>query len=426
MVEFRKIAIILALAALMTAILTLPIAAQVTSQNSIPNTLSQYTDFTTLNKALGAAGLGNYLSGKGPYTFFAPTNAAFNQFTPGTLNALFSDTQKIGDILQYHIVPGKLSISDLANTGSVKTIDGRTLPVSVQNGYLMVGGARVITTGISCSNGVIYPVDSLILPPATSAPGGKPVAGPAFTPQQYAPPQPTASQPVAQPPAPRGGPGLLKTIGITLGIILLGIILVGLFLLWLFIKFIKGIFRGPRPGRQPGPPSGYTAPPPSRPETGKDVYEPTTFGSTAPAGTPTIRDEGPYISGGTLAQEPIGTSVSTGTGGITFDESAVNELKQMDRSRLASIHQYIVGSYNNFKDMLDLVRDAHIDLKDIKDNNAVKRFMDRYHLSPFNSNTLELALERNATIYTKDSMLLEIYRAAGAKAEDLRRLLAGS
>ena len=100
-------------------------------------------------------------------------------------------------------------------------------------------------------------------------------------------------------------------------------------------------------------------------------------------------------------------------------------LRQMDRSRLAGLQQYIIGSYNNFKDMLDLVRDAHIDLQDIKDNNAVRRFMDRYHLSPFNSNTLELALERNATIYTRDTTLMDIYRRAGAKAEDLRRLMAG-
>ncbi len=185
------------------------------------------------------------------------------------------------------------------------------------------------------------------------------------------------------------------------------------------MRFMRRIFRGPQPRRQP-PVAG----PPAR--AGKDVYEPATFGSAAPPGGGTIRDEGPYVATGGATQAPAGTPLTASTGGITFDESAVNELKQMDVSRLARLQQYIIGSYNNFKDMLDLVRDAHIDLQDIRDNNAVRRFMDQYHLSPFNSNTLELALERNATIYTRDTTLMDIYRRAGAKAEDLRRLLAGS
>ncbi len=420
MVDFKKLAILLAMVGLLTGTLTLPVAAQATAQSSIPDTLAQYTDFTTLVKGLNAAGMGNLLYSKGPYTFFAPTNAAFNKFTPGTLNAVFSDKQKVGDILQYHVVPGKLSISDLANARSVTTIDGRTLPVSVQNGYLTVGGARVITRGIDASNGIIYPVDNVIIPP-TSA-GVAPAAAPAaYTPQQYssqqyAPPAATVNPPAAQPPAPRRGPGILGTLGIILLVVILG----ALFLLWLFMRFIRGIFRGPR--RQPQPVGGpsYRA----EPERG-GVYEPATFGSASPGGG-TIRDEGPYVAPGEATQAPAGTPLTAGTGGITFDESAVDELKQMDVSRLARLQQYIIGSYNNFKDMLDLVRDAHIDLQDIRDNNAVRRFMDQYHLSPFNSNTLELALERNATIYTRDTTLMDIYRRAGAKAEDLRRLLAGS
>ncbi len=229
MVNFKKITIILAMVCLLTGTLTLPVAAQTTSQSSIPDTLAQYTDFTTLVKGLNAAEMGSLLNSKGPYTFFAPTNAAFDKFTPGTLSAVFSDKQKIGDILQYHIVPGKLSVSDLANARSVRTIDGRTLPVSVQNGYLTVGGARVITRGIDATNGIIYPVDNVILPPtsAVAAPANVPVA---YTPQQYssqqyAPPAATVNPPAAQPPAPRRGLGILGT----LGLVLLVIVLAGLF-----------------------------------------------------------------------------------------------------------------------------------------------------------------------------------------------------
>jgi hypothetical protein len=98
----------------------------------------------------------------------------------------------------------------------------------------------------------------------------------------------------------------------------------------------------------------------------------------------------------------------------------------MDKSRLAGLRQYVIGSYNNFRDKLDLARDAHIDLQEVRDDNAVRGLMDRYRLSPFNSNTLELALEKDATIYTKDPALMGIYRAAGARVEDLRKLLPGA
>jgi len=346
--------------------------------------------------------MGGYLSGKGPYTLFAPTNDAFNKFTPNTINAIFSDRPQVSNILQYHVVPGKLTIADLASISSVRTIDGRTLPVSVQNGYLMVGGARVITRGIDCTNGVIYPVDNVIIPP-TSVVAGAPITPAVQT-------QPAVPQPTVAAPAPRRGISLSGILLLILGVIILG----GLFLLWLFMRLVKRIFRGPQRARQPPTRAAYTEPySGARTEPGQGVYEPATFG----AGGGAVKDTGPYLASG---------GAGAAAEGITFDESAVNEIGQIDRSRLADLHQYIIGSYNSFKDRLDLVRDAHIDLQEIKDNNAVSRFMERYHLSPFNSSTLELALERNATIYTKDRMLLDIYRAAGAKAEDIRRLLAGS
>ena len=76
--------------------------------------------------------------------------------------------------------------------------------------------------------------------------------------------------------------------------------------------------------------------------------------------------------------------------------------------------------------MPDLARDAQIDLLEVRDNNAGRRFMQKYGMSQFNSTTLELAIEKNATIYSKDSRLMDIYRAAGAKVGDVRRLLSGA
>jgi uncharacterized surface protein with fasciclin (FAS1) repeats len=379
--------------------------AQVVSQNNIANTMSGYQDLSTLIKAINAAGIGNVLNDKGPYTLFAPTDTAFSQFTPNTLSLLMQDKQKLGDVLMYHIVPGKVTISDLASARALKTIDGRTLPVTVHDGYVDVGGARVINKGVECTNGIIYPVDGVIIPPVSAQ--GAPILMPqqAKQPAAYQPPPPPASTPFVQPPPAKRGIGALGILLLVLGALILG----GLLLLWLFMRFVRRLFGGrPRPGYQQPSQPGYTRPAPG------DIKEPAQFGTGG-----TMRDEGPYIATGPATTAAVSNA-------ITFDESAIEQLSRMDKSSLAGIKQYIIGSYNNFRDRLDLVKDAHIDLQEIRDNNAVKRLMDRYRLSQFNSNTLELALERNATIYTIDPILMRIYQAAGARVEDLRKLIAGA
>ena len=119
--------------------------------------------FNTLVKAVQAAGLVDTLKGKGPYTVFAPTDAAFAKLPPGTLEALLKDKQKLTQILTYHVVPGKIVAADV-KPGAVKTVEGQNLTVTLKGGNVMVNDAKVTTTDIMTSNGVIHVIDTVVLP----------------------------------------------------------------------------------------------------------------------------------------------------------------------------------------------------------------------------------------------------------------------
>lgn len=119
--------------------------------------------FKTLVKAVQAAGLADTLKGPGPFTVFAPTDAAFAKLPAGTLDALLKDKKKLAQILTYHVVPGKVMAADV-KPGDVKTVEGQNLMVSVQGGNVMVNDAKVTRTDIAASNGVIHVIDSVVLP----------------------------------------------------------------------------------------------------------------------------------------------------------------------------------------------------------------------------------------------------------------------
>jgi uncharacterized surface protein with fasciclin (FAS1) repeats len=119
--------------------------------------------FKTLVKAVQAAGLVDTLKGPGPFTVFAPTDAAFAKLPAGTLDALLKDKKKLAQILTYHVVPGKVMAADV-KPGDVKTVEGQNLMVSVQGGNVMVNDAKVTRTDIAASNGVIHVIDSVVLP----------------------------------------------------------------------------------------------------------------------------------------------------------------------------------------------------------------------------------------------------------------------
>ena len=124
--------------------------------------------FTTLAKALQAAGLVETLKGSGPFTVFAPTDEAFAKLPAGALEDLLKpeNKAKLTAVLTYHVGPGKVMASQVTGLDSAKTVNGQLLPVAVKDGVVTVGGAKVVKTDIAASNGVIHVIDSVVLPPA--------------------------------------------------------------------------------------------------------------------------------------------------------------------------------------------------------------------------------------------------------------------
>lgn len=119
--------------------------------------------FSTLVKALQAAGLVETLQGKGPFTVFAPTNEAFARLPPGALDALLKDKARLTAVLTYHVVPGRFPAAAVAKAGSLRTVQGGDLTVSAGKA-VKVEGAQVIATDIAASNGIIHVIDTVVLP----------------------------------------------------------------------------------------------------------------------------------------------------------------------------------------------------------------------------------------------------------------------
>ena len=119
-------------------------------------------DFKTLATALAAAGLVDTLKGKGPFTVFAPTDAAFAKIPKADLDALLKDKAKLTAVLTYHVVAGKVMAADV-KAGKVKTVQGSELTISTTGG-VMVDAAKVTATDIVADNGVIHVIDSVIMP----------------------------------------------------------------------------------------------------------------------------------------------------------------------------------------------------------------------------------------------------------------------
>ena len=133
---------------------------------SIVAIASSNEDFKTLTAALKAADLVETLQGDGPFTVFAPTDAAFAKLPAGTLENLLKPENKaqLAGILTYHVVAGKVTAADVVKLKSAKTVNGKEARITVQEGKVMVDGATVTTTDITASNGVIHVIDSVILP----------------------------------------------------------------------------------------------------------------------------------------------------------------------------------------------------------------------------------------------------------------------
>lgn len=120
--------------------------------------------FDTLVAAVKAAGLVDTLKGSGPFTVFAPTDAAFAKLPPGTLEALLKDPAKLKDILLFHVVSGKVMAADVVKLKGAKTVEGASVMVMANGSAVMIDNANVTKTDIVCDNGVIHVIDTVILP----------------------------------------------------------------------------------------------------------------------------------------------------------------------------------------------------------------------------------------------------------------------
>ncbi len=137
------------------------------TEKNIVETAIEAGKFNTLAKALGAAGLVNTLTGKGPFTVFAPTDKAFSKLPAGTVEALLKPENKdrLTAILTYHVVPGAVKAADVVKLDEAKTVNGRNVMIKTRGGSVMINGAKVTSADIAASNGVIHVIDEVIIPP---------------------------------------------------------------------------------------------------------------------------------------------------------------------------------------------------------------------------------------------------------------------
>ncbi len=155
-------------------------AAKSAGASDIVATAVSAGQFNTLVAAVKAAGLVDALQGKGPFTVFAPTDAAFAKLPAGTVEGLLKDPKALANILLYHVVPGAVKAEAVKDGLTVKTLQGSPVTFKVADGKVMIDGANIVATDVMASNGVIHVIDSVILPPAQTAASAQAVA-PAVT-----------------------------------------------------------------------------------------------------------------------------------------------------------------------------------------------------------------------------------------------------
>ncbi|CAI3802006.1 fasciclin domain-containing protein [Rheinheimera sp. MM224] len=148
----------------LSAALVVSAASYAAAKADIVDTAVAAGSFNTLVTAVKAADLVDTLKGAGPFTVFAPNDAAFAKIPAADLQALLKDKAALGKVLTYHVVAGKVMAADVVKLTSAKTVQGQELKIAVKDGVVYVDGAKVISTDIETSNGVIHVIDSVVLP----------------------------------------------------------------------------------------------------------------------------------------------------------------------------------------------------------------------------------------------------------------------
>jgi uncharacterized surface protein with fasciclin (FAS1) repeats len=134
------------------------------AKGNIVETAVAAGNFTTLVSLVKQAGLAETLSGKGPYTVFAPTDAAFKKVPKKTLNALGKDKAKLKSVLLYHVAAGRLTAKRVVKRSSIETLNGKRVRVHVRGDNVFVNKAKVVTADVRASNGTIHAINRVLIP----------------------------------------------------------------------------------------------------------------------------------------------------------------------------------------------------------------------------------------------------------------------
>lgn len=140
------------------------IAAKPVTAADLVDTAEHSATSKTFLAAAKAAGMTQTLKNNGPYTIFLPTDSAFKQLPPDTMDSLMKDKKKLAQVLAYHVVPGRITVADV-KPGEVKTMEGEPLKLASDNGKVTINDeANVIQSDVMADNGVIHEIDKVILP----------------------------------------------------------------------------------------------------------------------------------------------------------------------------------------------------------------------------------------------------------------------
>jgi uncharacterized surface protein with fasciclin (FAS1) repeats len=140
--------------------------ARTREDQNIVQTAIAAGQFKTLAKLLNRAGLAGALQQPGPYTVFAPTDAAFKKVPKKTLNMLLRNKAKLKAVLLYHVVSGNVAAADVVKLSSAKTLNGKSVRIRVSGTNVFVNGAKVTMPDVMASNGVIHVINRVLIPPA--------------------------------------------------------------------------------------------------------------------------------------------------------------------------------------------------------------------------------------------------------------------
>jgi uncharacterized surface protein with fasciclin (FAS1) repeats len=133
-------------------------------KSNIVETAVAAGNFTTLVSLVKQAGLAETLSAPGPYTVFAPTDAAFSKVPKKTLKALGKDKAKLKAVLLYHVAEGRLAAKRVVKRTSIKTLNGASLRVRVARDNVFVNKSKVVTADVRTSNGIIHAINRVLIP----------------------------------------------------------------------------------------------------------------------------------------------------------------------------------------------------------------------------------------------------------------------